>query len=202
MIETANGERVYAIVLAAGTSSRFGSSKQLAEWDGAALVRRATELAAGCCATRSLMVAGHDWQAVHAACRPLSGCFVVNDHYADGIGSSLALAVRAIRHTAAAVLVLLADQPLITAQHLEHLIASWSGDEFEIVASSYANTTGVPALFAAGSFEKLCSLSGDEGARSLLQDPKFHLREIAFADAATDIDSVADLARLARNARS
>ena len=202
MIETPDSKQVYAIVLAAGSSSRFGTAKQLAEWDGDVLVKRATDLAASCCSTRSILVAGHDWQAVSAACKPFSGCFVVNDKHQDGIGSSLALAVRAIRHTASAILVLLADQPLITTQHLARLITTWSGDEREIVASAYANTTGVPALFASGCFDQLCSLSGDQGARSLLQDAKFHVREIVFEDAETDIDSVADLARLVRNARS
>lgn len=199
---TANSERVYAIVLAAGSASRFGSSKQLAEWNGNALVRQAIELAGSCCASRSLLVTGHEWQAVQAACKPLNGCFLVNDRYADGIGSSLALAVRSICHTATAILVLLADQPLITSRHLKQLIDTWSGDAGEIVASAYAGTTGVPALFASGSFDKLCALKGDQGARSLLQDPQFDVREVAFADAATDIDSAADLARLVRNVRS
>jgi molybdenum cofactor cytidylyltransferase len=202
MIETPESARIYAIVLAAGSSSRFGTSKQLAEWDGNVLVKRAADLASSCCSTRSLLLAGHDWQAVRAACRPFPGCFVLNDNHQDGIGSSLALAVRAIRHTASAVLVLLADQPLITTQHLARLIESWSGDEHEIVASSYANTTGVPALFASGCFDQLASLSGDQGARALLQDARFRVREIVFEDAATDIDSVDDLARLERNARS
>lgn len=118
------------------------------------------------------------------------------------MGTSLALAVRSIRHVASAVIVLLADQPMVSAQHVAALIARWSGDEQEIVASVYANTTGVPALFASGSFEKLSELTGDQGARKLLDDPEFVVHHVEFEDAATDIDTVADLARLSRSARS
>jgi CTP:molybdopterin cytidylyltransferase MocA len=193
---------VYAIVLAAGSAKRFGSSKQLAEWNGEALVRRAARLAMQSCGARTLLVVGHNWQAVHSACLPLSGCFVINNQHATGIGSSLALAVSSIRHAAKAIVVLLADQPLVTTQHIAALIDKWSGDPLQIVATAYANTSGVPALFASGTFDKLGALCGDQGARKLLVDPEFDVREIEFAAAATDIDTVADLSSLPRNAHS
>ena len=85
---------------------------------------------------------------------------------------------------------------MVSAEHVSTLIEQWSGDERDIVASAYANTCGVPALFASGSFEKLRTLSGDQGARHLLDDPEFEVRYVDFEDAATDIDTVADLARL------
>ena len=196
MVTAANSSSIYAIVLAAGSATRFGSSKQLAEWNGETLVRRASAVAAKSCGTRTILVTGHDWNAVCSACKPLSGCFVINETHAAGIGTSLALAVRSIRHVASAVIVLLADQPMVSAEHVSNLIEQWSGDEREIVASAYANTCGVPALFASGSFEKLSTLSGDQGARHLLDDPEFEVRYVDFEDAATDIDTVADLARL------
>lgn len=202
MVTAAKCDSVYAIVLAAGSATRFGSSKQLADWNGEKLVRRAVAVATDSCGPCSILVAGHDWNAVRIACQPFSGCFVINDKHAAGIGSSLALAVRSIRHVAAAVVVLLADQPMVSAEHVAALIAQWSGDEREIVASSYANTSGVPALFASGSFGKLIALSGDQGARKLLADPEFVVHTITFEDAATDIDTAADLAKLSRNAHS
>ena len=197
-----NNLGVYAIVLAAGSATRFGSCKQLAEWNGEKLVRRAAAVATDSCGPRCILVAGHDWNAVRIACQPFSGCFVINDKHAAGIGTSLALAVRSIRHVASAVIVLLADQPMVTAEHVASLIAQWSGKEREIVASAYANTCGVPALFASGSFDDLIALSGDQGARKLLASPEFEVHTIAFEDAATDIDTAADLATLSRNAHS
>ena len=91
---------------------------------------------------------------------------------------------------------------MVSAEHVSTLIEQWSGDNREIVASAYANTSGVPALFGSGSFEKLGALTGDQGARRLLDDPEFAVQHIDFEDAATDIDTVADLARLSRSAHS
>jgi molybdenum cofactor cytidylyltransferase len=202
MVTAANSNRIFAIVLAAGSATRFGSSKQLAEWNGEKLVQRATAVATQSCGPRTILVAGHDWNAVRSACMPFSGYFVINEKHQAGIGTSLAQAVRSIRHVAAAVIVLLADQPKVNAEHVATLIERWSGDEREIVASAYANTSGVPALFARASFDKLCELKGDQGARKLLDDPEFAVHHVEFQGAATDIDTVADLARLSRNVRS
>ena len=118
MLTLPNNPGVYAIVLAAGSATRFGSSKQLAEWNGEKLVRRAAAVAMESCGARTLLVVGHNWKAVHSACQPLSGFFVINDQYEAGIGSSLALAVRSIRQLAKAIVVLLADQPLVTTEHV------------------------------------------------------------------------------------
>jgi CTP:molybdopterin cytidylyltransferase MocA len=202
MAVPANIDKVYAIVLAAGSASRFGASKQMAAWNGGTLVERASQLASSRCGARTILVTGHDWQAVRRACAPLPGAFVVNEDYAAGMGSSLALAVKCIRHAAPAVLVLLADQPLVTTEHLSALIAAWSGDRNEIVASAYAETLGAPALFAAGCFDELCKLSGDQGAREVLRNPAYNVRSIQFEDAAADVDTIEDLKRIAHSARS
>jgi len=100
------------------------------------------------------------------------------------------------------MLILLADQPMISATHLHALIAAWSGDEQEIVATSYAGVNGVPALFASGCFSSLAALRGDQGARTLLSDARFTVRTIACEEAAIDIDTVDDLLRIENNARS
>ena len=202
MVTNESNNSVYAIVLAAGSAVRFGSTKQLAELDEISLARRATTLAANSCDSRSVLVLGHDWEAVLDACTPLPGFLIINDKYEDGIGTSIALAVQSIRQVAKAVLVLLADQPLITAVHVAALIDEWSGDDREIVATSYADTTGVPALLPAACFDKLAALDGDQGARALLNDSQFNVRKIVFEDAAVDIDTAADLARISRNARN
>ncbi|MGI9222369.1 MAG: nucleotidyltransferase family protein [Woeseiaceae bacterium] len=202
MTNPANVDKVYAILLAAGSATRYGGGKQTAAWLDSTLVRHASNLAASCCAERTILVTGHDWTTVKSACDPLSGGFVVNENYADGVGSSIAQAVRSVRHAASAVLVMLADQPLVTSGHLANLVATWTGGENEIVASAYAGTVGVPALFGAGCFADLCALSGDQGARKLLLDPKFDVQTIAFEDAAADVDTSQDLVRIARNARS
>ena len=198
--ETKNS--VFAITLAAGSSARFGSCKQLLEFDGKTLVRRAVQLAGECCSSRNLLVAGHAWKYVVDACMPMAGFVTINDDCNNGIGSSIAAGVRATQHAADAVVVLLADQPLITPEHLAALIRTWTGSEMEIVATAYAGTAGVPALFASGCFESLLKLEGDQGARSLLSDSRFTVRKVEFEDAAIDIDTADDFSRLVNTARS
>ena len=195
-------QEVFALVLAAGSASRFGATKQLAEVDGVALVRRATDAAAAVCGNRLALVVGHDWQAVSKAGLSAGGFLVCNDHYSKGLGSSIAQGVGALGHVAGAVLVVLADQPFVTADHLRALIDAWGGNADEIVATSFGESVGPPVLFGHDCFDELASLSGDSGGKHLLRDARYSVTRIPFAAAATDIDTPEDLRRISRSARS
>ena len=187
---------VFAAVLAAGRSRRFGRSKLLEAVNGKPLVRHAAEIARATCGHRSILVTGHESAAVTAAAGAAPQFVIVNDRHAEGMGGSIALAARAVAHTADALLMLFADQPLVTAQHAEALIDAWSGAEDEIVATAFAGTAGPPVLFPRGAFDALGALSGDTGAKPLLQDPRFDVKTVPFEDAAIDIDTPADLEKL------
>lgn len=189
---------VFAVVLAAGSASRFGATKQLSEFDGAPLVRRAMNLAQDVCVNHSMLVVGHDWLAVSAACQPLPGFLILNDHFAEGIGASISRAVRSLQHAASAVVVLLADQPMITREHVRGLLDAWSGADNAIVATAFAGTVGPPALLPHGCFADLQQITGDQGARELLFDDRFSVTTVEFDDAAIDIDTPQDLDRLRR----
>jgi len=187
---------VFAAVLAAGGSSRFGSTKQTALLEGVPLVRRAIDTAVTACGDRVLAVIGHDADAVLAAIDS-APCFIaVNEGYDGGLGTSIATAARVCHGHADALLLLLADQPLVTSQHLGALMDTWSGADHVIVASSYSGTAGPPVLFPIHAFEALESLTGDQGARALFHDGRFTLRTVPFEPAAIDIDTPADLAAL------
>lgn len=187
---------VFAAVLAAGSSSRFGSTKQAVLLDDIPLVRRAIDTAVRVCDNRVLAVIGHDADTVLAAIDS-EPCFItVNEDHGKGLGTSIATATRACRGHADALLLLLADQPLITPQHLRALIDTWSGADNVIVASSYSGTEGPPVLFPSGAFEALESLTGDRGAHALFHDSRFTLKTVPFDPAATDIDTPEDLAAL------
>ena len=180
---------ITALVLAAGSAKRFGSSKQLAEFDGIPLARRALDIAVDVFGGSTALVVGHNWKAVTQSCSPLSGFLIVNDRHESGIGSSIACATRSVRHTAQAIIVTLADQPLITAEHLKRLRDSWSGADNEIVATGFGDSAGAPVLFPSACFDDLAALQGDTGGRHLLDDKRFAVRKIDFEPASVDIDT-------------
>lgn len=187
---------LFAIVLAAGASSRFGSTKQLADYRGEPLVRHAVRAAETCCGSRTVLVTGNEWQRVHDACAPLQGFLVRNERYGHGLSTSIACAVQAVRDTASAVLLLLADQPLVTPAHLRALIAAWNGSATDIVCSGYAGTFGPPVIFPAACFDEMLELRGDQGARVILERHAARVARVPFEEAATDVDVPEDLARL------
>jgi molybdenum cofactor cytidylyltransferase len=187
---------IFAVVLAAGSASRFGSVKQLAEIDGVPLVHRAVGVATEVCGDRTALITGHAWKAVSEACVPLPGFLIVNENYADGLGTSIAAAVRSVQHATQAVVVLLADQAMITAQHIQALCGAWSGADDEIVATEYADKVGAPVLFPRGCFEELVMLKGDTGGRHLLSDDRFNVTKVVFEPAAVDVDTPTDLENL------
>ncbi|MDJ0700692.1 MAG: nucleotidyltransferase family protein [Woeseiaceae bacterium] len=184
---------VYAIVLAAGESQRFGANKLLHPWGKRPLVGVALDTAVSVCGERTVLVVGNDCSAVLEAAAPQAGFVVSNERFARGIGTSIAVAVRAVRHVANAILLTLADQPLVEAGHLQALIDAWSGDNDEIIASAYADTIGPPVLLPRATFDDLSVLDGDRGARELLTDPRFRVQSLPCEAAALDIDTPADV---------
>lgn len=198
---TGDNHRVFAVVLAAGGSSRFGSTKQLETIDGVSLVAHAAKLARSVCGDNTILVTGHDSAIVAESAGDAARFVIVNDHHAEGMSSSIVAATNALAHTAAGILLILADQPLITARHLQAILDNWSGNEAEIIATAFADTAGPPVLFPSGTFPALTRLTGDQGARSVLKDKRFTLKTTQFEDAAVDIDTPRDLADLSKKVR-
>jgi molybdenum cofactor cytidylyltransferase len=187
------GNNIYAIVLGAGVSRRFGAPKLLQPWKGRPLLQHALEAAQAACPARVCLVVGHEHAAVSDAAGGLADRIVHNPDYALGLGSSIAHGVRACGDEADAVMLVLADQPLVTPSHLLTIIASWSGNPESIVATQFGDAKGPPVLFGRKHFAALENLSSDVGARQVLQDNAGAVSLVRFEDAATDVDTPADL---------
>ena len=184
---------IYACVLAAGKSSRFGATKLVQPFRGKPLVQHALIAAQGACEGRVLLVVGHDQGSVVNASAGLFDRLVVNDEFENGINSSISASVRSCKDDADAVLVMLADQPLISAAHVRDLIDTRSGAENEIVSTSFNGITCPPILFPKSAFSALCGLRGDSGAKSLLSNDDFVVTSVDFPPAGFDIDRPQDL---------
>jgi len=150
-------------------------------------------LAESCCGGSSVLVTGSHWREVLQAAAPLRGFFVHNDRFRLGMASSIASGVQAVSESADGVLLLLADQPLIDKNHLTAMIDEWTGAPERIVATAYAGTVGPPVILPRTCFAELRALTGDRGARSVLQRHAAAITSIAFEDAAADIDTPQDL---------
>jgi len=192
--------RLFSLVLAAGRSERFGSPKQLARYRGQSLLRRASELAAAVSGSDKLLVIGADWQLMideyKSGDPPLNAFVVLNEDFSTGMAGSIVCGVRSIMPVADAVLIMLADQPLITAEHLLHLKEEWQSSVSSIVASEFAGISGPPVIFPADFFSSLLSLQGDQGARKVIEEHKASVMGVPFADAASDVDTPGDLRQL------
>jgi molybdenum cofactor cytidylyltransferase len=187
---------VWTIVLAAGSSTRFAGSKMLARHADKPLVRIAADAAQVATPQRVLLVTGHDSAAVAAACGDAADRIVENPYFERGMGSSIACGVNALGAEVEGMIIALADQVLVDADHLCSLLQTWSGAGDHNVATRFADTVGPPALFGRGAMARLARLDADEGARAILGSPEFLLSEVAFDDAAYDIDTPADLEAL------
>ena len=191
-----------AVVLAAGASRRYGSPKQLVRHHGETLVARSVRLAHEAGAGPICVVLGYRAHAMRRAMQqgrvPADETTIVrNPRWRDGMGRSLACGVRALDRSARAVLVCLADQPLLEAGDLAVLVRTWRDNPRSVVASRYAGKLGVPAIFPRSHFGALKSLAGDRGAQMLLASSK-NVLGMPISLAAVDIDDPTDLSGLSR----
>jgi molybdenum cofactor cytidylyltransferase len=193
-----SSNRVAALVLAAGASSRMGSPKQLLDWGGRPLVRAAAEVALAARLDPLLVVVGGAQAAVEDALAGLPLQIIANPDYAAGQSTSLHAGIAALGQDADAVVVLLGDQPFVTAAIVEQLVTEWQASRAAIVAPTYAGQRGNPVLFARAVFPELLAIKGDQGARGVLAADRSRVRLIAFDDPRplADIDTPEDYERL------
>ncbi|MDG0972120.1 MAG: nucleotidyltransferase family protein [Porticoccaceae bacterium] len=183
---------IAVLIMAAGASTRFGSPKQLAMLQGQTLLQRSIDSAKATDPLSVTVVLG----ANHGRIEPeITGAQItVNHDWHQGLGSSIAWGVKNIDHEADGILVLLADQVQISTQHLVRLAEHFDGNN--IVCATYCGSRGVPAIFPRSVFRHLVALTGDNGAKAILQNPPVAALEVVLSQAALDIDRVEDLSPL------
>lgn len=168
----AGSDESAVVILAAGGSRRLGRPKQLVAIAGKPLIRRAAEAALSSGSGSVHVVAGAEVAGVHAALDGLPVDVVINEAWSEGMASSIRAAIEAIERRERPVeslILMLCDQPGVSADVLRRLLDAYRATRAPVVASRYPEGPGVPALFHADLFPALKTLHGDVGARQLIR---------------------------------
>ena len=192
--ESENG--LYAIVLAAGASTRFGSAKQLVRVAGRPLLHITVSRAVDVTGSATFVVLGARAAELAQLLSHTPASVLINRHWREGIASSIRYGVSRLPAACNAVMLVLADQAAVTAEDLRRLAAAWRRQPGNVIAALYGGGMGVPAIFPRSLFSELSQLRGDIGARKLLQRNPDRVVRVPMESAALDIDTPEDLLAL------
>lgn len=190
---------IHAVLLAAGTSSRYGDdNKLLAQVSGKPLVRHVAEQLLASRINAITVVAGYEDERVRAALAGLEVEFTHNPSYASGLASSLRCGVERMSGDTQCAMIVLADMPRVTTALINDLIAAFEREGCEkIVFPVHGDgTQGNPVLWPRRFFAELKKLEGDQGAKSLIAQHADETFGVPVGDERTldDIDYPQDLA--------
>ena len=191
--------RFGVVILAAGASIRMGTPKQLLPLDGRPLLLRAIDAALASAAWPVVVVLGAHEEKIRPTLARLPVLVVENPAWPEGMASSIRVGVAALQQFSRALdaaLVALCDQPAFSADIIAQLVATQRATGRSIVAARYAGRHGAPALFHQEHFETLMHLTGEEGARALLNGSPERVAAVDLPALALDLDTPADYASL------
>lgn len=186
---------VHGVVLAAGTSSRYGERNKLLETlDGETLVYRATSTLLASDVTGVTVIVGHQADWVRDAVADLDVEIRTNTEFDAGQSTSVATGVEAARDNGAdAVLVALGDMPNVSVETVNTLVSAYERGAGDALAAAYEGARGNPVLFDGRYFDDLINVEGDVGGRDiLLTDPDSAAIETGDPGVLYDIDRSSD----------
>lgn len=192
-------KKAAVIVLAAGASTRLGRPKQLQPYRDTTLLAHAAGTALAARVGPVLVVLGHDSAAMRGALAGLDVDTVVNQSWAEGMGTSVRAGIAALEKKwpgLRAALLMTCDQPLVPPGTLRELVESVLTSTKRIAACGYGGSAGVPAAFTRKFFPDLLKLTGDRGARVLILTRADEVRTFPCPEAELDVDTEADIAKL------
>jgi molybdenum cofactor cytidylyltransferase len=181
------------IILAAGSSSRLGRPKQNLLFGGKTLLQHTIDMAHDTAYRPIIVVLGANKEKIETTCQDNRLTIVYNPDWAEGMASSIRIGIATIQqHQIDHVIIMLCDQPFVNSELVNALVEKQLQADKPIIACSYNETVGVPALFSRLLFDELLQLKGHDGAKKIL---KLHSKDIAtipFEKGAIDIDTPAD----------
>lgn len=197
------------VVLAAGISRRFGgANKLLANLGGKPVVRWVLDAALASRLGRVVVVVGHEYEAVRTAVDEMSDdgrlLVVVNEHYAGGQSRSVVAGLTAVGDGFSAVMYLMGDQPMVSRAMIDGLIEAMEKSGKGLCYPTFKGKRRSPVVFSARYFPAILALTGDVGARAIVDANAGDAATCEFADEVLfhDVDRPADLRLLNRETRS
>jgi molybdenum cofactor cytidylyltransferase len=191
---------IAAVVLAAGLARRMGRQKLVLAIDGKPIVRRAVEGVIKH-VDDTVIVTGPNDRDIAATLAGLRVRFVVNPHPEAGQATSIASGIGALGSGIDGALVVLGDQPKVPPEVVPALLEAFRRSRKMIVAPAYQGVQGTPVLFRRDVFTELAALTGDAGAKSVVQRDPTRVEQVPFdVPMPIDIDTPDDYERIARPA--
>jgi molybdenum cofactor cytidylyltransferase len=182
------------VLLAAGKSSRLGRAKQLLDFEGKSLVKRAALIASEA-SDKIVVVTGAQRDKVEKELIGMNVLVAFNKNYEDGIASSIHTGLTTLQTNFREIngaLFLVCDQPFISASLLRKLIEVAELEKKGIASSSYGGTNGTPVLFQKKYFSSLLQLKGGQGAKKIIQNNLDDVATVDFPEGIMDIDTMED----------
>lgn len=188
-------EHCAIVVLAAGMSSRLGNPKQLLIYHGKSLLKHTVDAALQTPMRPVVVVVGANSDAVKKEIKKMEIVIEENKEWQEGMASSLRCGLEAVQKRSDdvdGIIFMVCDQPYVTQSLLDSLLLAQHETGLPIVASSYEDKLGTPALFHKSFFAELMKLKGDTGARKLIKQHKELVATVAFPKGIIDIDTRTD----------
>jgi molybdenum cofactor cytidylyltransferase len=183
----------------------MGVPKQLLDVEGRPLLLRAVDAALASPVWPVVVVLGANAEKIRPILARLPVLVTENAAWAEGMAASIRAGVTTLqqfsRHLDAA-LIALCDQPAFSADTIARLITTQRETGRSIAAAHYAGRNGAPALFLREHFHTLTSLTGEEGARDLLNDAPARVAPVDLPALGTDLDTPGDVAAFETARRS
>lgn len=191
-------KKITGIILAAGTGSRMGQTKQLLPFGATTMLGQVVQTARTSNLDPLIVVLGHAAAEIQEN-TDLSGTQVVINHrFGEGQATSLQAGLSAIQRSCSGAMFLLADQPLIDHQIVNALIRAWQTCDRQIMIPLCNGIRGNPVIVGRDLFNELSRISGDHGARALFDAHRDKIEKIEIGTAAilTDVDTKEEYRRL------
>jgi molybdenum cofactor cytidylyltransferase len=185
------------VILAAGASNRLGQPKQNLLFKNQTLLQRAVETGLASACRPVIVVLGANADVIEPI-NLVDAKVLYNYEWNEGMASSIRVAVNEIIKdtTVTNIIIMLCDQPFVTAALINTMLQKQMETGKPIIACSYNNTMGVPALFNRPLFAELLLLKGHDGAKKILQTHQYDVITVPFEPGSIDIDTLEDYKRL------